>query len=230
MKRCENCGWYNDDHRDKCEKCGSPLGEPLNADGQTVHSEPAPGPAPQPKASKYSATIRDTSKVVESMAEETSLSCPKCGYPLAGMPDYCPNCGARLRRSTLKETQTFDAAPPKESAAPKDAPAQRPAAPAFQATIRDIPAGNAAVANNSSDKIHKGTIRDFFNHPFGRKTAQPEEPAQAPAPKRQAKSAAEPENPQVYRLIPVSDSSYPVIYLSEGDIVTIGNRRYKFEK
>ena len=113
---------------------------------------------------------------------------------------------------------------PKAAQASQVPQARNPEPPKFQATVREVPAENKDQARKSSDKIAKGTVRDFFSHTFGRKQSQATVSDPAPA------AADVSENPQVFRLVPVSDSSYPVIYLSEGDIVTIGNRRYKFEK
>ena len=211
MKRCDNCGWINPDHFEKCEKCGNRLGEPAEQ-----NNSEEPEHVAHARVSKYSATMLDTSKVADTLAEDVHAACPKCGYPFTGRPDTCPNCGAKLRHTTLKEggTETANAH-----------------ASAFLATVSDVPsahvnaAGPVTPAPQQSDKAFKSTIRDFFGKPSGRIVSR--EPAQAPVRTEVTRS----ENQgQVYRLVPVADSSYPVIYLSEGDIVTIGDRRYKFEK
>ena len=241
MRRCSNCGWLNQDRFERCEKCDSIL-QPSEEEQIEIEQKREAGPdRPVPvKASKYTATILDASRFAETLEEGASGTCPKCGYPLAGKSDSCPNCGARLRNVTLKE---HDSAPA-QTPAPAPAPAPRavqPQAPLYSATVRDYPAGRhgapvppqpAAPAQPQpaappADKGIKGTIRDFFGGSRKAAHVPAKAPDPVPAPAQAPVAAA---GGQIYRLVPVSDNSYPVIYLSEGDIVTIGNRRYKFEK
>lgn len=210
MKRCDNCGWMNQDHLDRCEKCGNVLGlSEEEQQQQEQNREEKPQPEAPAKASKYSATMLNASRLADTLAEGNSSDCPKCGYPLSGKPEKCPNCGARLVNTTVKDTPASPA----------------PASP-YSATVRDVSAARAVAApapqaaGTPSGKSIKGTVRDFFGHSSSRKPD--------PAPAAPAASAAT--HGQVYRLVPVGNASYPVIYVSEGDIITIGDRRYKFEK
>lgn len=50
------------------------------------------------------ATVMDASAAINGAAEV--LNCPKCRYPMSGHNEYCPNCGATIRRpGELKMTQ-----------------------------------------------------------------------------------------------------------------------------
>lgn len=224
MKRCDNCGWGNPDSLDRCEKCGNPLGEAITEEEtieQAQAEEPAPEAAPAPasapaRVSKYSATMRDTRNLADTLNEAASSVCPKCGYPIAGIADFCPNCGAKVKAAAPQPTVAIN------GAARPAAPA-RPEASPYQATVRDA---GAAAATKQGAAFGKATITEFLARPFLRKATstvetEPREPQPAARPAEQ---------PQVYKLVPVNNASYPTIYLSEGDIVTIGNRRYKFEK
>lgn len=46
MVRCDNCGWYNLDSSDTCEKCG----EPLRRTEEQATALPEPRPAAKPMA------------------------------------------------------------------------------------------------------------------------------------------------------------------------------------
>ena len=67
--RCNNCGWTNPEGLSKCQKCNQTLSvcEPLE--------------------SKEIVTVEENNESVD--------RCLKCGYPLGGGADYCPNCGSQ---------------------------------------------------------------------------------------------------------------------------------------
>ena len=82
--RCKNCGWNNPSERMVCEKCNSSLGvSEISEDGKRK-------------------TIRESSSVklknlgvgedVESADRENSI-CENCGYPIMSGGQYCPQCG-----------------------------------------------------------------------------------------------------------------------------------------
>jgi hypothetical protein len=199
MKRCNNCGWYNRNELTKCEKCGEPLGLPLEELAALEEKENAREVQPEPArpARTYSATMRDTGAAMKAIGGEPEARvCPKCSYPLAGDDEICPNCGAKLRGTTRK-----DAA----HAAPAAAPAPNP----YNATVRDIPGQHRAQAPKAPAKMGKETMREI--------------------PKELTETEPEPSQ-EIFKLVSVSDPNYPDVYLSVGDIVTIGSRRFRFEK
>lgn len=259
MKRCDNCGWYNSDARTTCEKCGERLGESIEAerppqasDNPSAGFEPAhplaqtePKPQTEPRQrparqSRWSATMRVTEGVLDSVKEEPAPGvCPKCHYPVAGNPETCPNCGAPLRRSTRKDASS---AVRQEAPAPAPAPApvQQPVQPQNnfgKATIRDPRAAMASAAPapapvqqpvQPQNNFGKATIRD------ARAAMPPAAPAPAPAPspapvQAQPAPAARPAD-EVFRLVPVTDPSAPILYMREGDLVIIDGKRYRFVK
>ena len=200
MKRCNNCGWYNRNELTKCEKCGEPLGLPIEEEIQAEEeSSKAPSPEPARPARNYSATMRDAGAALKAAEGEPGIRvCPKCSYPLAGDDEICPNCGAKLRGTTRKDAS---------HAAPVAAPAaaQNP----FNATVRDFPVSHSPQVPKAHAAVGKETMREI--------------------PKALMQEEPEPTR-EIFKLVSVSDPNYPDIYLSVGDIVTIGNRRFRFEK
>lgn len=197
MKRCNNCGWYNRNELTKCEKCGEPLGMPIEQMESLEAEEPVNEPSPEPARQSriYSATMRDNGAAMKAIGGEAEARvCPKCSYPLAGDDEDCPNCGAKLRGTTRKD-------------ASHAAPAA--AANPFNATVRDIPASLKAQAPKAAAKLGKETMREL--------------------PKELVETEPEPAQ-EIFKLVSVSDPNYPDVYLSVGDIVTIGSRRFRFEK
>lgn len=44
-------------------------------------------------------TVKETVKSVQQMAEDLSVKCSKCCYPITGYVEYCPNCGATIKNA-----------------------------------------------------------------------------------------------------------------------------------
>lgn len=245
MKRCNNCGWFNPDTATHCEMCdeeltglpvenpqeqAAPAPEEAKAPAEPEESAPpkagnplletvrfAPAASEEKAVKKnFSATVMDATASLEG---EEPVHCPKCRYPVFGFSETCPNCGASLKNvlkatvlptppaNTIKDVAEEEAAPQAPAAAP---------APAFKGTVRETPA-----------PAFKGTVRE---------SAAPSEPR----PVRRAPKATVREIPaellsdnqadEVWRLIPVESPDPEILILKPGEIVTIGNRRYKFQK
>ena len=65
MNKCYQCGWFNPDDTDLCQKCGQPV-----------------------------KTARRTSSPISlRTASEAVASCCKCGYPRSSLLTFCPWCG-----------------------------------------------------------------------------------------------------------------------------------------
>ena len=150
MKRCNNCGWYNRNELTRCEKCGEPLGLPLEELESLAAQENVKESSPEPArpARTYSATMRDTGAAMKALGGEPGARvCPKCSYPLAGDDEICPNCGAKLRVSTRKDaTHAVSAAAP--AAAPNP----------YNATVRDVPSSRRSQPSPAPAKIGKETM------------------------------------------------------------------------
>lgn len=257
MKRCNNCGWFNPDTATHCEMCdeeltGLPVENPQEQSAPAPEEAKAPAepevPAPPkagnplletvrfaPAASEekavkknFSATVMDATASLEG---EEPVHCPKCRYPVFGFSETCPNCGASLK-NVLKATVL--PTPPattikdvtEEEAAPK-APAAAPAPP-FKGTVREAPA-----------PVFKGTVRETPAPAFKGTVREGAAPSES-RPVRRAPKATVREIPaellsdnqsdEVWRLIPVESPDPEILILKPGEIVTIGNRRYKFQK
>ena len=237
MKRCDNCGWYNPDSMSVCGKCGEPLAdiiepeEPVQQSDEAGNygftpahplSETEPRPVPYETRKELSKTLRyvDPDAPLASGNEAADGSCPKCHYPVAGNPEVCPNCGASLRRNTRKDARSMQA--------PAAQQAQQRVSPGMMATVRDgVPAARAAVQPSQQGSFGKSTIRDVPGNRQGAPAYPAYPAAQAPEPVQGPQVTS---NAETFRLVPLADTVTPVVYLREGDIVTIGGKRYRFVK
>lgn len=143
MKRCNNCGWYNQDSVISCVKCQDCSFEPvLEAAIESVDSASEPVQTISKSISdtvtfvdatmqnatsmrkKYAATVLDTGAVQMDTKENV---CHKCRYPIVGNVDYCPNCGATIKNNSKKEISTLQKEDKSVSVL------------SLKATVRDIP-------------------------------------------------------------------------------------------
>ena len=205
MKRCNNCGWFNYDSAERCEKCDDESFEPIVSEAKVTetsqcenlkpveHSEPVTKspimatvafgsvePASQPVRKSMAATVLDASAVLR---DEVEVHCSKCRYPIIGAMDYCPNCGA-----TVKSVNSGHQIPKvtrietcEEDTKPSDFNANVMSSD-LKATVRDVP---VAMIQEEED---------------------------------------------IYRLVPVDVLGEAVYEMHLGDIVSIGGRRYRFQK
>ena len=199
MKRCNNCGWFNCDSAERCEKCDDESFEPVVSEvnlaetDQGENSKPVTKspimatvafgsgePASQPVRRSMAATVMDAGAV---LLDEVEVHCPKCRYPIIGSVDYCPNCGA-----TVKSVNS----------------AQRVPKVTRVETYEEVPKSPGINANVMSSDL-KATVRDV------------------------PKTMIE-EDKDVYRLVPVDVLGEAVYEMHLGDIVSIGGRRYRFQK
>ena len=87
---------------------------------------------PAPKNKHLAATVMDAAGAFS--AETAATQCPKCCYPIAGHMEYCPNCGATIRKSQstcVKETIKEEH--------PKTEPYCQNGVKTLKETMRDIP-------------------------------------------------------------------------------------------
>lgn len=181
----------------------------------------------------FAATVRDVSAFMEG---NSSSECPKCKYPVFGSATTCPNCGTQLK--SVADTPKPDLAAPKPVfVPPKSSPEQESVTPA--PALKESAVGSAAITlKDPTDDVapkFKQTVRDY---------PKSEQPSAAPqkVPKttlkdlkatiREIPAELLDDAPEtaVYRLIPVESPDPEVIVLIPGEMVSIGNRRYKFVK
>lgn len=239
MIRCNNCGWFNPDTAKHCEMCdesltGLPIENPVEqAAPKTPVQEPVPVkepvPAKEPKVEKtatpassnpmmetvrmaspaapkpsFSATVMDIG-AVRTMGEP--VHCPKCRYPVYGFTETCPNCGSSLKKVMQGTMMEMPSTTLKDSI-PEKKPEVQPAQPTviqtspFKGTVREAP------VPGTPQRSPKATVREI--------------PA---ALKMDAKDERE-----CWRLIPVESPDPEIIVMKPGEIISIGNRRYKFQK
>ena len=90
--RCKNCGWENPDGQTKCEKCHADL-----ADTSSSHKDTAP------VSERLRSTVAEDVGFMESIANSTPKTCPKCGYPISNNSNNCPNCDYELRTNATNK-------------------------------------------------------------------------------------------------------------------------------
>lgn len=156
MKRCNNCGWFNLDSAEYCEKCeddsfeyvASEVDTNVVKDDTCVEANPvdvsesvkassmmatvafgSAVPVKQPSHKAMSATVMDTSSLI---LEDEEVHCPKCRYPIVGLVDYCPNCGATVKSSSVASVSPV--ATVTRSEACNDMSSSM-----LKATVRDVP-------------------------------------------------------------------------------------------
>ncbi len=205
MKRCNNCGWFNYDSAERCEKCDDESFEPVVSEVSTAENVLCENPEPveqtepvkkspimatvafganepvsPPVRKSMAATVMDAGAVLR---DEAEVHCPKCRYPIIGYVDYCPNCGATVKsgnsgQSIPKITQIEVC----EEPAPHSGLKATVVSSDLKATVRDVPVD---LIENDED---------------------------------------------VYRLVPVDALGEVSYEMHIGDIVSIGGRRYRFQK
>jgi len=255
MIRCNNCGWFNPDTATHCEMCDEelaglpiekpveigddnervPTSEPLEDTHALENSQSPSSPmmetvrmknsGPQKQNSSFSATVLDSSSVFNT---EESVQCPKCRYPVYGFVDTCPNCGASLKRAMQDAPQVSSSVPART-------------VPELEPVSKNMPAPTVIVdsghlqppcpVDHPSNTLHmKGTVRDnpSVNDAFVK-----------PLPKKGKETIREipadlvddiPVVHEQWRLIPVESPDSETIVMSLGDVIQIGNRKYKFQK
>ena len=233
MIRCNNCGWFNPDTATHCEMCeeeltGLPIENPAvqasekeqepvkeqatepvhppvppvaNPMLETVRFAPAGHDSAKPKPS-FSATVMDATSLVK---EDEPVHCPKCRYPIFGYAEVCPNCGSSLK-NVMKETviPVSPALTVKDTVEEKD-PSQAPAS-VLKGTVMEK-APQASTAGKPERRAPRATVREI---PSDLISSDPAE--------------------EVWRMIPVESPDTEIIILRPGEIVAIGNRRYKIQK
>lgn len=94
--RCYNCGWNNPDNLTKCEKCNQPLIP------ETASSAIAAESADHAQNNLNKTVIVTPGKDGPASYQESDL-CPKCHYPLSAGQRFCPNCGFEVRPAGTDE-------------------------------------------------------------------------------------------------------------------------------
>lgn len=108
------------------------------------HQPEQPSPAPK---KGLSATIMDVSGVI---ASASTIHCHKCNYPIAGLVEYCPNCGATIKRQAAHAEELSEV-----EIQPKPVPAKE-----LNRTVR-IDAGPSHNPSASKSNELKATVRDI---------------------------------------------------------------------
>lgn len=268
MKRCNNCGWFNLDSSVECEKCGEDSFEPVIEPAPVsepepvvepqpepvVEPEPQPEPEPivepepvaveepvaQPDRKVLTATIMDVSALFTD-DEPQEMNCPKCGYPVVGNVEFCPNCGTTVNKgqSTTPAVPEPEPVPepipePEPIVEPEPAPAVEPVAEPEQEPEVE-PESKPAPSSGFDPKKTVAIDPMFTGVP---KKTVPDSPRNLKATVRDIPEELLSDVPaktvkiyeRVGELVPVDGVDNERIELREGDEVVIAGRRYIFQK
>ena len=162
-----------------------------------------------PSHKNYAATMMDVREFVEEGPAPSG--CPKCNYPVSGGVDFCPNCGATVRKPAPAEpnpTKKEIPAEPKQVGMATvrigDSPA--PAPEEKKGFLKTVRIGGDVTPSIKKTGSLKATVRDI-----------PEE-------------LVVEEDKDIFRLVPVDDMGEAPVEMHLDDVVIISGRRYKFQK
>lgn len=97
--RCYNCGWNNPDNLTKCEKCNQPLIPETSSNAIAAES----ADYAQNNLNKTVIVTPGSPVVGNPENFQESDLCPKCHYPLSAGQRFCPNCGFEVRPAGTDE-------------------------------------------------------------------------------------------------------------------------------
>ncbi|MBO4996267.1 MAG: zinc ribbon domain-containing protein [Muribaculaceae bacterium] len=125
--RCNNCGWVNADESAICVKCGNPLAsanrpqyQPNVGMAQPAYDQSVPKPTerfdsrePRPTVLNVPGCAHEPKPTVVNIpnmhaesgnpaATSGADNCTSCGYPMLPNSSKCPNCGAPRQRLTIR--------------------------------------------------------------------------------------------------------------------------------
>ena len=235
MIRCNNCGWFNPDTAKHCEMCdeeltGLPIENPVEQAAPQASVEEAPAPVHVPAEAPVKAPVEEAKPVAPApanpMMETVRLNASEAPKKNAfsatvmdvgavrtvGEPVHCPKCRYPVYGfaetcpncgSSLKKIMQGTMMEPTSTTLKDAVPEKGPeAAPAQPSPI-------------------KGTVREM---PVSGT------PRRSPKATVREIPAALKEDVECWRLIPVESPDPEVIVMKPGEIISIGNRRYKFQK
>lgn len=235
MIRCNNCGWFNPDTAKHCEMCdeqltGLPIENPVEQAVPQAPVEEAPVPVQVPVEAPVKAPVEEAEPVAPApanpMLETVRLNAPEVPKKNAfsatvmdigavrpvGEPVHCPKC--RYPVYGFAET-----CPNCGSSLKKVM--QGTMVESTSKTVKDaVPEKEPEMAPAQSS-LFKGTVREA---PLS------ETPRRSPKATVREIPAALKEEVEYWRLIPVESPDPEVILMKPGEIISIGNRRYKFQK
>lgn len=111
--RCVNCGYDNSEDRTACLKCGQTL-RVVPPTEMSSRSMPKPTVLGANRMDLGEVTERKTvimnsgsgMQSSSSVISETPSNCPSCDYPVVGNYENCPSCGVSLKNKSVKEVNT----------------------------------------------------------------------------------------------------------------------------
>lgn len=164
---------------------------------------------------KLTATVMDASAVLETGCMSETVQCPKCCYPITGGSEYCPNCGATVKKKA--EVKPL----PQPVVQQVEQPASEPRS--LKATVSTVMITSDGEEKEEPKPIN-ATVR-IVPHTEVKKAK-----ADLKATVRDIPDELISENMPDFRLVPVASPGESPIELRVGHEVVISGIRYFFEK
>lgn len=221
--RCNNCGWENSTESNRCIKCNAPLkGSMIKPVGKVEPSEPAPSLSQTVKGAIPSEPFLDDNTNTPPSAPKDrpgnqQKSCKNCGYPLNPQATTCPRCNEQVSSDSKSSLSSKN---PLSGTVKPDYMAERVADPKF--SLQAIGKENEAEFPDTTHIGQKVVLNRANLEPDNLTITSGE---QAEIFQEDGK----------WYIIDHSAMKTTFKYVSEpmvlnsGDVILLGNRKFKFE-
>ena len=220
MKRCNNCGWFNLDSAERCEKCDEESFKPVIP--EVNEEDPQPQEIVQPISEPEPTPVQEpVSLPVQEPEVEPARKSPVMATVAFGSAEPV----SQLPRKALAAT-VMDASAVLREEMEVHCPKCRYPIIGYVEYCPNCGATVRAGSDNSAQQVSKATKIESCE----------DVPASSPsssalkATVRDIPEALIAEEKDVYKLVPVDALGEAAYEMQIGDILVIGGRRYKFQK
>ncbi len=144
-RTCPSCGARVPPEADRCDLCGTPVEEPVEASGEPDEDATAPG-------GSVPAEEELTPDPEESTDEAPTVFCNQCGWENPPGARYCSRCGERL--------QDLSGAAPADTPDPAPADTSDTAPPGTRPVSADLPKSPSSAAPTDTESTDTPEERD----------------------------------------------------------------------
>lgn len=208
-KSCPHCGYPVMGDFSSCPNCGASVGfEPKpttiqRPDGQPVTPQPAPLTAP------VTAPVTTTKSELKELGIDETVKCDKCGMEVSIEFSFCPKCGERIHLPTVRAIRLKPTPPPE------------PPKPKCRLTL--IPEDDEQIEPIPNDYEGASIILTRGNTEANNRTITSKEQAELICEEGKWFVLNKSELGSTYL------EASRKLELQQGDIIVLGDRRFKFE-
>lgn len=215
--RCPQCGFNLPPNAVSCPNCGLDLVEP--SEDATPEPQSAPiqmADTPVPEIDKPTVVMGHTVKPQNDSTETDTNVCDKCGTVVPGDIQYCPKCGERIRQKTIIVRR-------KPKTQPKEDEIKKVEEPPVKCLLTLIPEDDEEIKTVTRDYEGKSIILNRDNTEPDNRTITSKEQAELTC--EDGKWFIENRSSLSSTFVQANRK----IELQAGDIIVLGDRRFKFE-